>query len=99
MFLHNILEHIHLPWEIVAEQAVEATQVRFSGEVQPHDLAQVSVDNVINSVSVQPKRFMSYPIKQTGSCESLFCSVLFKDDTTSGLAMTHMMSSLKVKSN
>lgn len=44
--LVNILEHIHLPWEVEAEQAVEATQVRLSGEVQPHDLAQVPVKNV-----------------------------------------------------
>lgn len=42
----NILEHIHLLWEVEAEQAVEATQVGLSGEVQPHDLAQVPVRNV-----------------------------------------------------
>ncbi len=37
----NILEHIHLLWQVVAEQAVEATQVGLPGEVQPHYLAQV----------------------------------------------------------
>ena len=37
----NILEHIHLLWQVVAEQAVEAAQLRLSGEVQPHDLVQV----------------------------------------------------------
>lgn len=37
----NIPEHFHLLWEVVAEQAVEATQLRLSGEVQPHHLAQV----------------------------------------------------------
>lgn len=41
----NILEHIHLLWEVETEQTVEAAKLGLS-EVQPHDLAQVPVRNV-----------------------------------------------------
>lgn len=41
----GVLEHFHLLCEVVAEQAVEAAQVGLSGEVQPHDLAQIPEDS------------------------------------------------------
>lgn len=50
-FLMNILEHIHLLWEVEAKQAVEATQLGLSGKVQPHDLAQVPVEDVTQTFS------------------------------------------------
>lgn len=47
----NILEHIHLLWQVVAEQAIEAPQMRLSGKVQPHDLTQVSGESVTHIVT------------------------------------------------
>lgn len=44
--VENILEHIHLLWEVETEQTVEAAKLGLSGEVQPHDLAQIPVRNV-----------------------------------------------------
>lgn len=51
----NIPEHFHLLWEVIAEQAVEATQVRLSGEAQPHHLAQVP-DQSVTSTHINEKR-------------------------------------------
>lgn len=39
----NVLEHLQLLGQVVAEQAVEASQVRVSGKLQPHHLVQVPV--------------------------------------------------------
>lgn len=57
----NIPEHFHLLWEVIAEQAVEATQVRLSGEAQPHHLAQVP-DQSVTSTHINEKRKKSQQI-------------------------------------
>lgn len=49
----DVLEHVHLLLQVEAEQAAEAAKMGLSGEVQPHDLAQIPVLwNVTNHESL-----------------------------------------------
>lgn len=34
----DVLEHIHLLWQVETEQTAEAAKIGFLSEVQPHDL-------------------------------------------------------------